>query len=127
MNYDEIIAIHEFFIERYNLSANLTYIKQQAAAVNGYIASSADSFMETLVDSGRDIHLAYLRKTISVEEVEQELLNENIALVAFVDEDPLKCNPVLLTKKAGQIHATIIADNGNLYDENWSKSFVHNY
>jgi ABC-type bacteriocin/lantibiotic exporter with double-glycine peptidase domain len=125
MNYDEIIAIHEYFLERYDLSANLTYIKQQAAAVNGYIESSADSFVEALVDSGRELDLAYLRKSIVLKELEAELLQDEISVVAFLREG-IKYNPVLLRATAGKVRVEVISDNGKLVQEKWSEEFSRN-
>jgi len=122
MNYDEIISIHQFFLDKYHVSANLLSIKQQANAVNGYIENSVDSFLETLVDSGRDIHLAYLRKTISLKQVEEELLTDDIVLVAFL-YDGFKYSPVLLRGISNELKAFTIAEDGTLLSALWDKAF----
>ncbi len=100
MNYDEIIAIHQFYLEKYSVSVSLTNLKQQANAVNGYLESSVDNFIDRVVDSGKDVHLAYLRKNIGLNELEDAILEEGLVLVAFYKKED-KEHPVLLVSDGG--------------------------
>jgi ABC-type bacteriocin/lantibiotic exporter with double-glycine peptidase domain len=110
MTYDEIIAIHQFYIDKYSISVSLNHMKQQSHAVQDFIDSSVDNFIDSLVDSGKLLNLGYLRKAIDLHEVEQVVLEDNLILVAFYRQDDRHV-PVFLRPAGEALNVFFLAEH----------------
>jgi ABC-type bacteriocin/lantibiotic exporter with double-glycine peptidase domain len=109
MNLDQIISVHQFFVQAYGVQANFTPLRKKAKSVTGYTDANLDNFTDTLVDTGRQVHLAYLSKSISWENIQYSLFEENLSLLIFCNKSnthvPVICDVIDGIFKTNEIDA----------------------
>ncbi|MDF2454669.1 MAG: xenobiotic-transporting ATPase [Cytophagaceae bacterium] len=125
MNYEEIIAIHQLYIDRYKVSAHVNHMKHRVQGLSRYADISIDNFIDTLVDSGKEVKLAYLRKAIPQTELEEAILKENLALIVFLQKEG-NAYPVFVFSDEGKLNVNNVLPDQPAISSSWTDDILPN-